>query len=666
MVATDTHTRTTPRAHITDALSAAARWAVLVHAALPRPLRWLTDDPRRMLTLAWMVGLILAGCTRAALADQIIVGPDLAHGGPKTLFETYDFLSYKLTVKPDDESSGWFDLGAALLQVVGFLNNLILWASLGTLYGALTLLQWFLNLTIYRDSAPQIDTATQMIANNIFWPLIAATVAVGAFLAYARWRGEGRGFLSDLGWVIAAGAIAAGFAAGPSHLMNEVDSVRQDMAAGIISGASQFVATTENPAGFPTPALGGDPQDVGSRTLVDGVWSTYGVTLWCLSEFHDLAICKVAGTHALADDDQWEQWMLALGLQGAPPEFGNQGDWIRGQDITRTGYLLLLALLTIPMGVMLLRLVISGLISVVGLLLMLIIGLLFLTTWPIPGWFRQTGTKYWVYTLGLELQGLFITVIVAGDMVVVTIISTQLAKFGVFVVAVLDLAVMAAAMKARAWLELLTTTGGGGSMGIGTFLLARAALRTVATAGGSALSGAARTGRATAGFLNNRGQGPGWGRQPGATTTRFDMRSRKEPRTSGMSPLHPHPIMAHSRRLGPEAAHLAGAAPPPALAPAPRSHRADAPMPPRDDRILDAGPSSPKVVDAGLPANVAKAQRNIRRKNRPRGRVWIDTPGSGLSPLTQPNPVGRKPVRPRDGAYRITGVRPPRKPRGTS
>src|ERR1044072_8029354 len=205
-----------PRAYVCRRVGAALarlpRWLTARPALIGRwlvwPVGWLLGEPRRMLLVGWLVGLLVAGSMRSAAAEGFVVGPDLAHGQPRTLFETYDYSDYQLTVKPDDNASGFMDIGKVVYEVVGFINNVMAWICLGLLFGALTLLEWLLNLTVYRDSADQIDVAVQLIASRVFWPLIAATVAVGAFVTYARWRGEGRGFVSDLGWVVAAGTLA--------------------------------------------------------------------------------------------------------------------------------------------------------------------------------------------------------------------------------------------------------------------------------------------------------------------------------------------------------------------------------------------------------------------------------------------------------------------------
>lgn len=633
---------------------------VTLRVWLPRPLRWLLDDPRRLLTVAWCVGLLVVGGAQVASGD-IIVGPDLARGGPKTLYESYDFADYKLTVKPDDENSDWFGVSQAVLEVVGFINNLLMWACLGILYGALSLLLWFLNLTLYRDSAPQIDAATQAIANGVFWPLISATVAVGAFLAYARWRGEGRGFVSDFGWIIAATTLAVGFAAGPSTLMNEVDSLRQDLATGVISGSSHYATTADNVTGFPTPPIGGDPQQAGSRKLVDSVWNTFGATSWCFAQFHDLEICKQAGHHALAGDEQWKAWMAELDAGGAPQVFGNRVHWIRGQDMTRTGYLLVLLLITIPMGLLLLRLVVAGLITVVGFLLMLVIGLVFLVFWPIPGWFRQTGTQYWIYTLGMEIQALFITVVISGAMVVSATIATQAGKYGFFVVAVLNLGVIFAAVRARTWLEMLTTTAGAGSMGFLTALAIRSVARTAARGVGGLVGGglglAWAGARGAAGGIGRAISRPVMVTSGGLSPTRPPFRMRRVPR------LEPDdPIRAAATRLRPglppgtPPALPAGGAPPGrpgggpprALPPAGGGSRGPTPTP------GGTGRARPSRADRRLSRNVGRAQAKTGRT----GRVWVDRKGVGLSPLDPSPPAKGGPPPPKRQPPR--GWRPPR------
>ncbi|ALG06372.1 hypothetical protein [Kibdelosporangium phytohabitans] len=466
-------------------------------ARLPRPIKWLLGNPTRVLMLAWLVGIFVVGSVDLARADDLIPGPDLTGGGPKTLYETHGFLNYKLPVKPDDDHSGWFDINETVLEVIGFVNNLILWMALAPLRGGLVLLEWFLNLTVYRDSAGQIDVAVQHVATHVFWPLISATAAVGAFISYARWRNDGRGFMGDMAWLVAAIALAMAFAAGPSSVMRSVDSVRQDLASNIITANTTYIGTNENPTGFPNPQLTGDPQRVASRRLVDGVWGSFGAVPWCIAAFRTLEICKKVGHHALANDDTWRRMMKTLDDEGVVPEFGEHASFIRGQDMTRTGVVILVALIAIPMALLLLRLIIAGLVTTSGFMLMLVIGLLFLTFWPIPGWFRQTGLRYLAYTVGLQFQSLFLTTVISGVAVVSSILSLLIGQYGVLLVSVLNIALLIAASKVRSWLETLTSVGGAGSMGYMGAMLAsgagRFAGRLAGRAVGTGLGLAAKT-----------------------------------------------------------------------------------------------------------------------------------------------------------------------------
>lgn len=615
-------------------LRAVATAPALLATRLPRPVRWLISDPHRLLTLAWLVGLLLVGQARPALADGIIVGPDLAGGQPRTLFETYEFTDYKLTVRPDDEASGWFDIGAGLLQVIGFINNLLLWLCLGVLYGALTLLEWFLHLTIYQDSAGQIDLATQAIATEVFWPLISTTTAVGAVIAYTRWRGEGRGFLSDLGWVIAAAGFGMVIATNPSGVIGAVDGLRQDLGAGISTGAAQYASTAGNPAGFPQPEIGGDLRTAGTRRLADSMWNTFGVTTWCYAQFRDLDVCRATGHHALAEDEQWRQWMQVLDDNGVVPEFGDHGHWVRGQDMTRTGYLLVLALISLPAGVVLLRLVIAGLTAAVGVLLLVIVWLVFLAFWAIPGWFRELGIRYTMFTLGCELQALIITAAVAGLTVASTIVAGLVGQYGFFVVAVLNLALLSAAMRARSWLEVLTTGSGAGSMGLAGYLVARSALQTARSAVVAATGLPWAATRAAGAFANDRAHGPGWGRQPGGWARPWGTRSGTVPRTR-LAGLSTEPIRATAARMtsrwpaierGPVAAIGPGWSP---------ATGTGAGQPTKGNRRSRGGRASAAEPHRNRPNRAAPAATR---------RVWVAHPRSGISPLevtTSPSPSRR-------------------------
>ena len=108
-----------------------------------------------------------------------------------------------------------------------------------------------------------------------------------------------------------------------------------------------------------------------------------------------------------------------------------------------------------------------------------------------PGWFRRFGTKWWEYTLGLQLQALFVTVILAAVMLVSKFIGSHVDTYGFFIVGLLNIVLMFWAVKARSFIESLTMMGGGGSAGMLGMMAAWTGMR----AGGWALGKLGHLGR---------------------------------------------------------------------------------------------------------------------------------------------------------------------------
>ena len=176
---------------------------------------------------------------------------------------------------------------------------------------------------------------------------------------------------------------------------------------------------------------------------------------------------------------------------GQVTEFGTWQNWVRGMDLGRLGYVLIMLMMALPMAILTLILVIAGFTAVVGFAAMFLLGVLALVGWPIPGWFRRFGTKWWEYTLGLQLQALFVTVILAAVMLVSKFIGSHVDKYGFFIVGLLNIVLMFWAVKARAFIESLTMMGGGGSAGMLGMMAAWTGMR----AGGWALGKVGHFGR---------------------------------------------------------------------------------------------------------------------------------------------------------------------------
>ena len=183
-----------------------------------------------------------------------------------------------------------------------------------------------------------------------------------------------------------------------------------------------------------------------------------------------------------------------------PAEYQSNCDWVRGQSFGRLGGALFMLVISIPLAVMLLALVVFGIMAVVGFLLLLLVGLIFLLFWMIPGRMRSIGMRWFEALIGTLLQAIIITALLGGVMVLAGIFNAALNKYGLFMVGLLNVATMAMVFKVRGMFENMTgfasPAGGGAISGYAAMKL---------TAGISrGLKGLAKGGAATAGFTGNK------------------------------------------------------------------------------------------------------------------------------------------------------------------
>ena len=183
-----------------------------------------------------------------------------------------------------------------------------------------------------------------------------------------------------------------------------------------------------------------------------------------------------------------------------PAEYQSNCDWVRGQSFGRLGGALFMLVISIPLAVMLLALVVFGIMAVVGFLLLLLVGLIFLLFWMIPGRMRSIGMRWFEALLGTLLQAIIITALLGGVMVLAGIFNAALNKYGLFMVGLLNVATMAMVFKVRGMFENMTgfasPAGGGAISGYAAMKL---------TAGISrGLKGLAKGGAATAGSTGNK------------------------------------------------------------------------------------------------------------------------------------------------------------------
>ena len=123
--------------------------------------------------------------------------------------------------------------------------------------------------------------------------------------------------------------------------------------------------------------------------------------------------------------------------------------------------------ISIPLAVMLLALVVYGIMAVVGFLLLLLVGLIFLLFWMIPGRMRSIGMRWFEALIGTLLQAIIITALLGGVMVLAGIFNAALNKYGLFMVGLLNVATMAMVFKVRGMFENMTgfaSPAGGSAM----------------------------------------------------------------------------------------------------------------------------------------------------------------------------------------------------------
>lgn len=481
---------------------------------------WPFRNGSRLLITAWIVGFFAVGQAQTAFADEVIVGPGAPNGSGPTPFETVPVDAYSLPVYLSGSHHGAPYVEQTMWSLINAICNVLIYLTFSLIKGAITCMQWMLQLNLYRENQNQIDSAVQGLANQIFWPLFATTLAVAGMVMFVRKNREGGGsIVNDLVWILAASVLAVTFAGipgderrytpeqqeacntmgecpvlnsfGPSAVMGDLDDLRRLIATGAIKGYTSASATQPSAAGFKEveyPQGGGGNAvtlDVSSvnavRKLADSMWNVYAVTPWCYTMFNSQAACKHdsaglgEGAHYLARDEIWAQRATFLADNQEDGEHGDQAtcptewvedgqtavshsqcDWVRGQSFGRLGMTVLLAFVSIPMALLLLALVLYGVMAIVGFILLILVGLLFLLGWMIPGRMRQIGIRWFETVLASLLQSVIITTVLGAVMVLGGILNSAIPTYGYFMVVLLHFAVFFAAFKVRGSFESIT------------------------------------------------------------------------------------------------------------------------------------------------------------------------------------------------------------------
>lgn len=448
---------------------------------------WVFRSAWRMLTAAWLVGLFTVGTVSMAAADDgLIVGPDLGSAGGQTVFEQLGPERFSLYLQLSDSQHGAPYITESMWEFLRAIETALFFMAAALARGAITAMQWMLNLNLYADNAATLDAAVRSVAALVFWPLFAATMAIGAFSAYARMKKEGGGSLfNDAAWLVAASILAGAFAIQPSSVMGELDGARTALAGAAMKGYTAYGSAGESAAGFAPVSLPND-QAGATRKLADSMWNVYVVTPWCYINYNSLTTCRDVGHEYLAGSARWEgltAWMEGNnggnsddenGAAYCPPELNTNCDWVRGQSFGRLGATIFVVVVTVPLVLMLLALVLFGIISIVGVLLLVLIGLFFLLGWMIPGRPRQMGVRWFEELLGSMIQSVIITAILGSVMVLGAILNASIGRYGFFMVGLLNVAVFVVGFRMRGRLENIAGMGGGTSSPMSGYMAMRA------------------------------------------------------------------------------------------------------------------------------------------------------------------------------------------------
>ena len=321
-----------------------------------RLVTWPIRSRWRLLCSAWLVGFFWIGQASVAMAgdDGPIVGPNLGSAGGQTVFEQYGPQKFALYLQLSDSNHGAPYVSQTMWEILRSIESALTYMVFLLARGAITSMEWLLNLRIYSDNSAAIDAAVRAVAAQVFWPLFGATLAIGAFSAYARMKREGGGSLfNDASWLVAASIFAVAFVSGPSAVMGELDNLRTDLASAAMTGYSSYAPAGVSAAGFPASNLPAD-QAGATRKLADAMWNVYVVAPWCYVNFDSMSECSDLGKDYIQGDARWQHevdWMCGTDASCndvggnsddksppyCPPELNADCDWIRGPEFRPSG-----------------------------------------------------------------------------------------------------------------------------------------------------------------------------------------------------------------------------------------------------------------------------------------------------------------------------------------
>ncbi|GHF44226.1 hypothetical protein GCM10010218_26930 [Streptomyces mashuensis] len=439
--------------------------------------------------------------------------PRVGEGSGHTLYELYGSARYFRL----DAELGWRDVGWQILQgIASLFMGLTVWVA----QSAVVAVQWTLNFTDVSGIRNAITDAITGAGKEAGETLLPSALAVGALVAWANHRKANGSYLSQLGWVAAAGVLAVSLISTPGVWVDGIDSVR-NVGSSVAMKAAAAGMKGDNKE--PIAVDGADLGDAGKgaseaekknllvRQASDAVWRSYVVTPWCIAEFGNLDTCKEFGQDVLkrtdkpTDEDFDDDRKRFLSQDMSDGKIGMPAmHWRQGKDAGRVTVCIAAFICALMFAVLAIALAFASLASLIGAMMLLLAGVVFACLWVIPGRPRQWGLRWFDALLGFALQS-FVSTMVLGVVLVLNTVSIGLmGQYGYFAAIGVSITTAIVALKFRAVMESIVGVTG--------------ALSPGASAAGMALGrGASRlAGRATGWTARKTGRAAGWaGRKAG-------------------------------------------------------------------------------------------------------------------------------------------------------
>ncbi|MEU2086524.1 hypothetical protein ABZ569_32215 [Streptomyces albus] len=348
--------------------------------------------------------------------------------GQGTMYEEYSNpLLFTL-----DSDYGTFDVVDPILEGVADIC-MALTAVLGS--ACVVAVQWLFRLVSLPELEDAITKSISGAAGTVIATLLPTCLAVGALVAFANNRRAHGSALGQVGWLVAAGVLAVSLLTTPQAWVGAVDTFRTVGSntamtaadAGMGQGNQKWPFSLGHKVNY-----GDNSSDAMLRKSADAVWRTYVAGPWCVAEFGSFEVCQKHGKDLLDQGINKEKRKSWLKDNVTGPSVGDESvNWRQGHQPTGRIMVSLAALISVTLFAgLVLILVFSSLASLLGALMLLIVGTVFSCLWCIPGRPRQWGLRWADQVLARALDSFLSTMILGAVLILNAAVSQLFGTYG--------------------------------------------------------------------------------------------------------------------------------------------------------------------------------------------------------------------------------------------